>query len=174
MEHRRHVGADVPVRLRKKLHPPVHRFRQWVRVGGVSIRAPNPSFPFAAAMLACAWIGNGSADETMIHETIGKIEERLRGSDAVRDDSKAELLGLLATLKAEVSDLSRTNADQAQSIAGFTAVSAHEATRGTKDPELVQLSLKGLSSSVEGFEQSHPRLVQVVNSICTTLSNLGI
>jgi hypothetical protein len=38
----------------------------------------------------------------------------------------------------------------------------------------MELSLKGLSSSVEGFEKSHPQLVQVVNRICTTLSNLGI
>jgi len=110
----------------------------------------------------------------MIHDTIGKIEERLRRADAVNDSSKTELLGLLATLKTEISDLSRTDADKAQSIAGFTAVSAHEATREEKNPELMELSLKGLTSSVEGFEESHPKLVQVVNSISTTLSNLGI
>jgi len=110
----------------------------------------------------------------MIQETIGKIEERLRKAEAIKDENKTELLNLLSTLKAEISQLSRTNAEQAQSIAGFTAVSAHEATREERNPELMQLSLKGLASSVEGFEQSHPRLVQVVNSICTTLANLGI
>ena len=110
----------------------------------------------------------------MIQETIGKIEERLRKTEAIKDENKTELLNLLSTLKAEISQLSRTNAEQAQSIAGFTAVSAHEATREERNPELMQLSLKGLASSVEGFEQSHPRLVQVVNSICTTLANLGI
>jgi len=36
------------------------------------------------------------------------------------------------------------------------------------------LSLEGLSSSVEGFEKSHPKLVQIVNAISNTLSNLGI
>ena len=110
----------------------------------------------------------------MIHDTIGKIEERLRQSDAIKDGSRAELLRLLATLKAEVSTLSDTDAEKAQSIAGFTAVSTHEATREEKNPELVQISLKGLSSSVQGFEESHPKLVQAVNSICTTLANLGI
>ena len=110
----------------------------------------------------------------MIHDTIGKIEERLRQSDAIKDGSRAELLRLLATLRAEVSTLSDTDAEKAQSIAGFTAVSAHEATREEKNPELVQISLKGLSSSVQGFEESHPKLVQAVNSICTTLANLGI
>jgi hypothetical protein len=117
---------------------------------------------------------NNLDSDRMIQDTIGKIEERLRQADAIKNENKAELLALLGTLKAEVSDLSRTDADKAQSIAGFTAVSAHETTRLDKNPQLVELSLKGLSSSVEGFEQSHPKLVQVVNSICTTLSNLGI
>jgi hypothetical protein len=110
----------------------------------------------------------------MIHDTIGKIEERIRKTEAIKDESRVELLNLLSNLKAEVANLSSTDAEQAQSIAGFTAVSAHEATRDDRNPELVQLSLKGLASSVEGFEQSHPKLVQVVNSISTTLSNLGI
>jgi hypothetical protein len=110
----------------------------------------------------------------MIQDTIGKIEERIRKAEAIKDESKTELLSLLSNLKSEVANLSSTDAEQAQSIAGFTAVSAHEATRDEKNPELVQLSLKGLASSVEGFEQSHPKLVQVVNSISTTLSNLGI
>lgn len=110
----------------------------------------------------------------MIRDTIGKIEERLRGAESVNDENRAELLKLLATLKVEVSDLSETDAEQAQSIAGFTAVSTHEAIREERNPELVEISLKGLSSSVQGFEESHPKLVQAVNSICTTLSNLGI
>ncbi|MFM1769941.1 MAG: hypothetical protein RJA22_2470 [Verrucomicrobiota bacterium] len=88
--------------------------------------------------------------------------------------SRAELLALLASLKSEVAGLSGTHAEQARSIAGFTAVSTHEATREQPNQELVDLSLKGLSSSVRGFEESHPRLVQVVNSLCSTLSNLGI
>ena len=110
----------------------------------------------------------------MIQDTISKIEERLRGAESVNDQNRAELLKLLATLKAEVSDLSETDAEQAQSIAGFTAVSTHEAIREERNPELVEISLKGLSSSVQGFEESHPKLVQAVNSICTTLANLGI
>ena len=46
--------------------------------------------------------------------------------------------------------------------------------RYEKNPELLKLALEGLASSVEGFEESHPHLVQIVNSICNTLSNLGI
>jgi len=110
----------------------------------------------------------------MIEDTVSKIEAKIQGTDAIADEKKRELLQLLGTLKSEVAKLSETHGDQARSIAGFTEMSAHEATRAEQNPELLELSLKGLSSSVEGFEQSHPRLVRIVNAISSTLSNLGI
>ena len=110
----------------------------------------------------------------MIEDTVGKIEAQIQQSDSISNERKGELLKLLATLKSEVSNLSKTHGDQAESIAGFTAVSAHEATRAHQNPELLELSLKGMSSSVDGFEKSHPQLVQIVNAISQMLSNLGI
>jgi hypothetical protein len=110
----------------------------------------------------------------MIEDTIGKIEARIQSAEAVKDERRQELLQLLGTLKSEVAELSKTHEEQAQSIAGFTEVSAHEATRTEQNPELLKLSLEGLGSSVRGFEESHPRLVQIVNGISSTLSNLGI
>jgi predicted component of type VI protein secretion system len=110
----------------------------------------------------------------MIQDTLGKIEERIRASESITPQQREELLGLLAALKGEVNSLPEADRERAQSIAGFTAVSAHEATRDEKNPELVKLSIRGLSQSVEGFEESHPKLVQLVNSISTMLSNLGI
>jgi Mg2+ and Co2+ transporter CorA len=110
----------------------------------------------------------------MIKKTIGEIETKIRSTDAVNEERKRELLQLLGTLKTEVGALSKTHSEQAQSIAGFAKLSAHEATREKQNPQLRELSLRGLQSSVEGFEKSHPKLVQIVNSISNTLSNLGI
>jgi Mg2+ and Co2+ transporter CorA len=110
----------------------------------------------------------------MIEDTIGKIEARIEGADAIKEDRRRELLQLLGTLKSEVAELSKTHVEQAQSIAGFAEISAHEATRSEQNPELLDLSLKGLLSSASEFEQSHPRLVRIVNAISNTLSNLGI
>ena len=110
----------------------------------------------------------------MIEDTVSKIEAKIQAADSIKDDRKRELLQLLGTLKSEVAALSRTHGEQAQSIAGFTEVSAHEATRTPQDPELLRLSLRGMSSSVQGFERSHPRLVQIVNAISNMLANLGI
>jgi prefoldin subunit 5 len=110
----------------------------------------------------------------MIDDTLAKIEARLKSTEAIPAEKRRELQQLLATLKAEVGKLSKTHAEQAESIAGFTEVSAREATREHQNPQLLKLSLNGLTSSVEEFEASHPKLVQIVNSISNTLANLGI
>ena len=110
----------------------------------------------------------------MIEDTIGKIESKIQGAETVKEERRQELLDLLGTLKAEVAHLSRTHGEQAQSIAAFTEVSAHEATRAEQNPQLLKLSLEGLRSSVREFEGSHPRLAQIVSAITNTLSNLGI
>ena len=110
----------------------------------------------------------------MIQDRLDKIEERLKQSNTVKESDKAELLNLLTTLRMEIADLSQTHHEQAESIAGFAELSAHEATRSEKSPALFDLSLEGLTSSVQGFEISHPRLVGVINSFCTYLANMGI
>ena len=110
----------------------------------------------------------------MINDTLEKIEARLRSAESVPDSRRQELIELVGTLRKEIHELSKTDQEQAQSIAGFAQVSAHEATRKEPNPDLVELSLNGLSGSVVGFEKSHPRLVQIVNTLSTTLSNLGI
>jgi hypothetical protein len=113
----------------------------------------------------------------MIDETIKKIEKKIAQSkkaDEVEDKNMAELVQLLETLKNEVADLSKTHEERAESIAGFAKVSAHEATRREQNPELLKLSIKGLASSVEGIESSHPQLVEIVNRISVMLSNMGI
>jgi queuine/archaeosine tRNA-ribosyltransferase len=111
----------------------------------------------------------------MIEDTIKQLEARIESSDAcITEDRRRELRKLLETLRAEVAGLAETHEQQAQSIAGFANVSAHEATRSEQNPQLLKLSLEGLNSSVAGFEKSHPRLVQIVNAVSNTLSNLGI
>jgi len=115
-----------------------------------------------------------SSFQDMIEKTISEIETKIGGAESVNAERKAELLRLLGTLKTEVAALSKTHGEQADSIANFASLSAHEATRTKPNPELRELSNQGLQSSVNGFEQSHPKLVQIVNAISKTLSDLGI
>ena len=110
---------------------------------------------------------------TMVRPTIQQIKQKIEKSDVLQDEIKKELINLLASLQAEI-NVSSVDSDQAESIAGFTQASTHEALRKEKQPDLFNHSMEGLRASVHGFENSHPRLVEVVNSICVTLSNLGI
>src|SRR5258705_9765245 len=110
----------------------------------------------------------------MIEDTIRKIENKIQSAEVIKEERRHELLQLLGTLKSEVAELSKTHGEQAESIAGFAELSTHEAIRSDQNPRLLALSLQGLSSSVSEFEKSHPRLVQIVNAISNTLSNLGI
>ncbi|MGB0578694.1 MAG: DUF4404 family protein [Limisphaerales bacterium] len=110
----------------------------------------------------------------MIQDTIQKIEARLQSAENLGAEARGELTELLAELKTEVSEISDSHADQAQSIAGFADLSTHEAVREGTNQKALDHSLGGLQSSVEELEQSHPGLVSVVNRICTALSNLGI
>ena len=110
----------------------------------------------------------------MIRDTITQIELKLQQASAVSPENRQELLALLAQLKTEIGTLAESDAQQAQTIAGHTELSTQEAISTEKNPESLQRSLDDLSASVDGFENSHPQLVAVVNRIATTLSNLGI
>lgn len=110
----------------------------------------------------------------MIEDTIARIRERLDKSDALDETRRQEMSELLSTLSAEVKQLAETRGEHAESIGGFAELSAHEAMRLDRDPRLLQHALDGLSSSVDGFEVEHPKLVDIVNSICHMLSNIGI
>ena len=110
----------------------------------------------------------------MIQDRIAKIETSLQNAPNLPAETKQELLALLAELKAEVAPLTATHGENAASIARYTDESFQEATREQRNAEETAAALSGLSASVEGFEASHPRLVQIVDRIAVTLSNMGI
>ncbi|HEV2327919.1 MAG TPA: DUF4404 family protein [Verrucomicrobiae bacterium] len=87
----------------------------------------------------------------MIQQIISDIEAKIR-SGTMSESGKNELLESLARLKAEMAVL-ETDREKLKSL---------------KSP------VQELRSSVIGFEQSHPKLIQAVNSISSTLSNWGI
>ena len=91
----------------------------------------------------------------MIEEIIRDLEAKIR-AETISDSGKNELLEKLAKLKAEMSALEKTT-DATQ-----------EKLKSLRNP------IEDLRASVEGWEQSHPKLVQTVNNISNTLSNLGI
>ena len=93
----------------------------------------------------------------MIEETIRQIEARLQTATNLSPETRAELSGLLAKLRDEAAHLPPPEERAAQPEA--------ESMQDTGDQ---------LRRSVEEFEESHPRLVQLANHVANTLSGLGI
>jgi hypothetical protein len=110
----------------------------------------------------------------MIEERLQQIQSAIERSQKISDDAKSELLDLVAGLKAEIKTLSETHHEEASSITRFVDVSAHEAARSRQNPQLAETALSGLRSSIQGFEDSHPKLVDTVNRFATALSNMGL
>lgn len=91
----------------------------------------------------------------MIQQTISDIEAKI-SAEPMSDATKSELLQLIATLKTEITVL-------------------YETSSSSREKQTVlKNSVEELRSSVQGFEQSHPKLIQAVNSISSTLSSWGI
>lgn len=110
----------------------------------------------------------------MIDETLKQLQARIQDAPSIRDEKKTELLTLIGSLKDEIDELAGDHRDVAESITGFAGVSAHEATRERPQEGLIEVATQGLRDSVEEFEATHPRLVEIVHQVSTTLSNMGI
>lgn len=110
----------------------------------------------------------------MIPDRIAQIEATLNSAQNLPVETRNELLKLLADLRAEVAPLAETHGQQAHNIAQYTDAAVQEAMRAERQPEVHAEALQGLASSVRDFEASHPRLVQIVDRIALTLSNMGI
>lgn len=110
----------------------------------------------------------------MGQETLAKLTTTIQQSPTLSEVQKAELLRLLQTLQSEMTALAATHDAQAASITRFTDMSTQEVVRQPRDPQLLDLALQSLTSSVSDLETSHPQLVQLVNSLCVLLSNIGV
>jgi hypothetical protein len=112
--------------------------------------------------------------EIVINETIQDIEKRIQTSVNLDTRQKTDLLKLLASLKTEVDQLSKTHHEDAASITDFIHSTARESLKKQKNPKLVKISLDGVHVSVEKFEASHPVLTETVNNLCNYFSGMGI
>jgi broad specificity phosphatase PhoE len=99
----------------------------------------------------------------MIQDTIRQIEERLRTSENISPETRNELLTLLAKLHTEARDLPPREPAEASS-----------GPESKPEEESVQDTVEQLRRSVEEFEESHPKVVHLVNHLANTLSGLGI
>jgi uncharacterized protein DUF4404 len=110
----------------------------------------------------------------IIDYRIGAIESTIETARNIPRDRRDELLAMVAGLKSELTNLSKTHHEEAASITRFADASTHEASRSRKNPKLADTALNGLRVSIQGLEDSHPVLVGAVNRFATALSNMGL
>ncbi|MEP6669418.1 MAG: DUF4404 family protein [Chthoniobacter sp.] len=109
-----------------------------------------------------------------IPERIAQIEATLRNSANIPEATRQELLDLVARLKVEVAPMAQTHGESVGQIAGSADAAVQAAVRREEQPEEAAQAVEGLAASVRDFEVSHPRLVQIVDRLAVTLSNMGI
>jgi hypothetical protein len=110
----------------------------------------------------------------MISERLAKIETALRNNASIPEGTRQELLVLLAGLRSEVTPLLATHGESAHEIAGSAEAAVHATMKREAEPEQAAQAVDGLAASVREFEVTHPRLVEIVDQLALTLSNLGI
>ena len=110
----------------------------------------------------------------MISERLAKLEAMLRDSVSIAEVTRQELLDLVAGLKAEVAPLEASHGESAHEIAGNAETAVRASVSREAEPEQAAQAVQGLAASVREFEATHPRLVEIVDQLALTLSNLGI
>ena len=110
----------------------------------------------------------------MIDSSFKRIHEQINQATELSSEHRTELEQLIGNLEKEVTVLSKTRPDDSNSISGFAHLSAQEAVRDTKRPDLLKHSIEGLSASVVGLETEHPQVTALVNRLCVLLHNMGI
>jgi cell division septum initiation protein DivIVA len=111
----------------------------------------------------------------MISERLAQLESTLKEhGDSMPEATRRELVDLVAGLRAEVTSLLKTHGENAQRIAGSAEAAVHASVQRDEHPEKAAEAVRGLTASVREFEATHPRLVEIVDQLALTLSNLGI
>lgn len=104
----------------------------------------------------------------MIDETLRKLEAKIQAAPQAKDETKRELLALVAELRGELKTLAKDDDVEARRLAALAG-----AASSTPDAD-AQGALGELNASVESFEDSHPRLAGALRGICQALERAGI
>jgi hypothetical protein len=101
----------------------------------------------------------------MVEDRIRNIEARIQSSTNLPDPAKAELLELLAALRAELQSVEKDHLQRAEDAANAT-----EAPHG----ESLDDALGALTGTMTALEATHPRLAALANRLAVALANMGI
>ena len=102
--------------------------------------------------------------QPMVEDRISHIEARVQASANLPESAKAEMLELLAALRAELQGVEREHLERAESAA----------PGGAGHGETLDDSLGALTGTMTALEATHPRLAALANRLAVALANMGI
>ncbi len=109
----------------------------------------------------------------MIHKILDKIDALLAQSN-LNPAQKKELDQLYQQLREELVILAKTDPQNAKTIADFAAIATLEALRDDSNRDMTESVKERLMESLETFETSHPKLANVLQTLITHLSGIGL
>lgn len=110
----------------------------------------------------------------MLEETIKRIENIVNNSENLSKERRQQLINLAVDLKKQLNELSETNKEDANSIAGFTSITTYESLKDEQDDDLLNFTNSGLKLAIRKVEATHPQLIKTIRNFTRILSNLGI
>ncbi len=107
----------------------------------------------------------------MIEDKLKTIEETIANSPSMQNENKEAVLNLLSELKDEIKEVSE---EKSKELAGLEGLNKLHNSDSKENDGLLRNAINEVNDTVKTFEENHPKLVQLVNSICTQLSNAGL
>jgi hypothetical protein len=96
----------------------------------------------------------------MIDRHIDHLESRIRNAEGISDERRAELLGLLESMRTEAASLPPAAQEKLEA--------------SVPDDRSADAVMTEIQDSLSEFEASHPKLTQLTNQVAMVLSNMGI
>ncbi len=103
----------------------------------------------------------------MIEDRLKNLEDRIEAAGNLPEESRSELLRLLAALRSELAALP-------------AATEAREPSASTEpgddaiEPTVLKAAMEDLTDAVKKFETSHADVAAILNRISIILSNMGM
>jgi hypothetical protein len=106
----------------------------------------------------------------MPQSTITKIKEMLNQNESLNSNGRDHILGLLAELEVEVASMPDNKVAEAKAVIELT----HQKLESICAQSENEIPYGDLEDAALEFEVEHPKFTYIVQSICQSLSSLGI
>ena len=106
----------------------------------------------------------------MPKSTITQIKEMLNQNESLNPNDRDHILGLLSELEVEVANLPDNKVAEAKAAIELT----HQKLENIGAKSANEIPYGDLEDAALEFEVEHPKFTYIVQSICQSLSSLGI